>query len=488
MAILGPDGKPISRGSQPKPEVVEAINRIKAIAEQGAIPVALQQMAMVFQQDVTSDLVLETACNLLDAVHQQQMEQYKALPLNERKQIEAPQDEESQIFRNLRQNSSSPQAYYDAATRFFRLGQAVISRPFYARAMELLGKEQSELSQNASVEYAQVLMELGGYQECADILQNLNDTYGGLPVELILKMAECYALLRRLPEADRLFSVITPQATAANQPLDEWREETGDLLARVHDFDDREELGLREWHYVQTRGVLLATNADANMPGERYAFCAPPLPDIARIIAITAAFLDNRGYAPNRLLWIGERSEVLARLFAEWWEIDEEEIRPFAAGDNTDDEDNLALVVMSHSSDLLSLPDEETLFELYETHAGLITFALNVNWTERQPITPDITGLLSQMCYFPWEANVAMDNHGNININPLEETPDPRELARKMAEFFPSDEECESDARKLDDIYAGCTDLILDHRDGELFRKSLVTHSPVPSPQLTFGS
>lgn len=487
MAILGPDGKPLSRGTQPKPEVLEALNKINAIAEQGGLPVALQQMAAVFQQDVTSDLVLETACNLLERMHQEQMRAYKALPLDQRRQIEAPVDDEAQIFRALRSASSSPQAYYDVATRFFRLGQAVISRPFYARALELLGKEQSELSQNASVEYAQVMMELGGYKECADILQNLNDMYGGLPVELILKMTECYALLRRLPEADTLYSVITKEATADNPALEEWREETGDLIARVHDFDDRETLGLREWHYVQTRGMLLATNTDANMPGERYAFCAPPLADIARIIAITAAFLDNRGYAPNRLLWLGERSEILARLFAEWWEIDEEEIRPYQAGDNTADEDNLALVVMCHSADLLSLPDEETLFELYEAQAGLIMFSMNVNWTERQPITPDITGMLSQMCYFPWEANVSMDNQGNINITPMEEAPDPRALAKQMAQFFPSDEECEADAQRLAEVYGGCTDLILDHRDGDLFRKSLVTHSPAPSPLLSFG-
>lgn len=487
MAILGTDGKPISKGTQPKPEVVEMLNKIKNTEEQGGLALALQQMAAVFQFDVTSDSVLETACSLLERMHQEQMNTYKQLPLDQRRQIEAPVDEEAKIFRVLRENASSPQAYYDVATRFFRLGQAVISRPFYVHALTLLGKEQSELSQNASVEYAQVMMELGGYKECADILQNLNDTYGGLPVELILKMTECYALLRRMPEADTLYSVITKEATADNPALEEWREETGDLLARVHDFDDREVMGLREWHYVQTRGLLLATNTDANMPGERYAFCAPPISDIARIIAITAAFLDIRGYAPNRLLWLGERSEVLARLFAEWWEIDEEDIRPYQAGDNTDDEDNLALLVMSHTSDMLSLPDEEALFELYEARAGLITFALNVQWTDRQPITPDITGMLSQMCYLPWEANVAMDNHGNVNITPLEETPDARALAKQMAQFFPSDEECDSDAQRLGEVYGGCTDLIVDHRDGELFRKSLVTHSPVPSPQLSFG-
>jgi tetratricopeptide (TPR) repeat protein len=463
------------------------IEQIKAIADQGGTAVALQHMVVVFQEDVVTDLVLSTACDLLERVHKEQSAAWAELPAEQKAEIPEPTDEELQLFQYLRENSNSPQAYYDIATRFFRMGQVIVARPFYSRAKEMLDKDMSELSQNVSVELSQVLMELSGYQESATILQELNDTYGGLPIELILKMAECHVLLRAVPEAEALLSIVTEEALADNPPLEQWYEETGDLLARVQDVDDREQLGLREWHYVQSRGMIVAVNPDPNMPGERFALCAPPLKDIAQIIGVTAAVLDQRGYAPNRLLWLGDRSEPLARLFAEWWDVAEEDVRPYQPGDNNDDEENLALLVMAHSNDILALPDEEAVFELYEAQAGLIMFALNLFWTERQPITPDISGLLSQICYLPWEANVAMDNQGSVNITPLETMPDARALAKQMAALLPSEEECDQSAQRVLEAYAGCTDLIIDHRDGELFRKSLVTHSPVPSPQISFN-
>ncbi len=487
MSILGPDGQPIISGPQPSSEVRQMVDQIQAIALQGGTGVALQRMVVVFQEDVVSDFVLATACDLLAKAQAEQTALWNQLPLEQKAEVPAPSDEELQLFLYLRENTSSPQAYYDIGTRFFRMGQMIVSRPFYARAKALLGKEQSELNQNVSVELAQNLMELSGYQEAADILQDLNDTYGGLPIELILKMTECYALLRSLPEAETLFGIITEDALVNNPALEEWFEETGDLLARIHDFDGREQLALREWHYVQTRGAIVALNSDQSMPGERFAFCAPPLQEIAQIVGVTAAALDQKGYAPNRLLWLGERSEPLARLFAEWWDIDPAAIRSYVPGDNTDNEDDLALLVMSHSYDIMALPNEEAVFELYEAKAGLITFSFNLQWTERQAITPDIVGLLSQYCYLPWEATVAIDNQGGVSVTPIETAPDAKALAKQMAALFPSEQDCDQHAQRLLETYAGCTDLILDHRDGELYRKSLVTHSPIPSPQIAFN-
>jgi hypothetical protein len=80
-----------------------------------------------------------------------------------------------------------------------------------------------------------------------------------------------------------------------------------------------------------------------------------------------------------------------------------------------------------------------------------------------------------------------VDEQGSVNVTPIEEAPDVDALAQEMAAQFPSEEECDANANKILAVYSGCTDLILDHRDGELFRKSLVTHSPVSSPQIAFN-
>ena len=474
MRILGPDGLPLGGGdtnANVTPEVRQMVEQARATAAQGDLQNALQHMVMVFQSDVTSELVLDTTIELLLRMAQDRGDQQSA---------------ELQLFQQMKENRDNPEIYYATGSRFFQAGQNFIARPFFTRAKELANGEVNTLSQTIDVEYAQVLMELGRYQESVDILQTLNDTYGGLPLELILKMTESFTLLRQMDEAEALYDVIPDEAVATNPGLEEWRDEVGDLIARVHDFDDKETLGLKDWHYVQTRSILLETNPDENMPGERFVFFTPSEEDIAYVIALTAAILDQKGYAPSRILWIGDSSEVLARTFAQWWEVDDEQVRPYQPGDNTDDEGDLALLVMAHSFDLSALPDEESLVELFAARAGLITFALDLHWTERQPITPEISGYMSQICHLPWEAKVEATEDGQITVTPIAEKPDARALAEKLAAQFPPEEESDQFARESLEEYAACTDLIIDHRDGTLNRKSLVTHSPLPGPRFGF--
>jgi hypothetical protein len=470
MPILGPDGKPIQTGPPVSNEVKEIVERAKAIAAQGDPATALQQMVFAFQTDVNSDLVLDTTCDLLTQIMQA---------------TGAEQSDERELFLALRDNRQNPEIYYAIGNRFFQLQQPFVARPFLARAKELTGATIDQLSQAIDVDHAQVLMDLGDYEAAINAFHQLNDTYGGLPIWLLLEMAECYALTRQSDEADAVYDIATPEAAAQFEGMEGVREEVGDLLARVHDFEGQETMGLRAWHYVQTRGILLETNPDENIPGERFIFFQPSEADVAYLVGTTAALLDERGYAPNRLLWLGESSEPLARLFAQWWEIEEENLRPYQHGDNTDREDELSLLVMAHSYDVLAVPDEETFVDLAQARPGLITFAMDVRWTERQPMTPDIAGFLAQACNLPWEPRLEVDQEQQTVRQVVDER-DPKQIAEDLAKQFPDEEDCDRDAKEIMEEYAGCTDLILDHRDGTLIRRPFVTHSPVTSPRLGF--
>ncbi len=486
MAILGPDGQPIrstrSNDADVPEEVRQAVTQAQEFVEAGRADAAaqgqpelalqglqqgLQQMVVAFQQDVSSDFVLNATIDLLRGVAELRGD---------------AQADELQMFQQLYDNRDNPESYYVIGSRFLQMGQTYIARPFMAKAKELIGTEPSQLGQAVDVELGQILMELGGYEEAAALFQNLNDTYGGLPVELILKMTECYALLRQLDEAEALYSVVGDEAVSANPQLADWKEELGDLIARIRDFDDLEELGLKEWHYVQTRGMLLETNPDENMPGERFIFFTPSQEDVAYIISLTAGILDHKGYAPNKILWIGDSSEVLARLFAQWWEVKDEDVRPYRSGDNNDDEGSVALLVLAHSYDVFGLPNEQDIVELFPAQAGMVTFALDVRWTERQPIVPDIAGYLSQQCFLPWEAKIEMREDG-FDVTPITDAPDAKSLAVELAKLFPAEEEADEFAKETLESFNACTDLILDHRDGDLNRKSMVTHSPLPGPR-----
>ena len=462
MRILGPDGLPLESGPPVSEETRKIVDNAIALAEQGDPAGALQQMVFAFQNDVASDLVLDTTCALLSGMAQM---------------AGAAQSHELDLFDQIRKNREEPTAYYQLGDHFFQLQQPFVARPFLLRAKKLVGAEPTELSQAIDVDYSQVLMDLGAYQEAINAFHELNDKYGGLPIWLILEMAECYALLRQIDEAEAVYQIAPPEAAAQFAGMEEVREEVGDLLARVRDFDG-EEMDLRDWHYVQTRGMLLETNPDENTPGERFLFFQPTEEEVAYIVGVAAALLDAKGYAPNRLLWLGENSEALARLFAQWWELDDANLRAYQPGDNTESEEDLALLVMAHSFDVMGLPDEEAFLDLAQSRAGLITFALDLRWMERQPMTPDIAGFMAQACNLPWGDRLLVDEEKQ-ELTEIEETRDPQTIAIEIAKHFPPEEECDQIAKDILEDYSICTDLILDHRDGTLIRRPLVAHSPV---------
>jgi tetratricopeptide (TPR) repeat protein len=471
MRILGPDGNPIANDEGISDEVREFVQRARHAAEEANDPASgLQQLVFAFQQDVTSDLVIGATVELLT----------KMAELSG-----AENTDELELFKQLQANRTDPTLYYQIGNRFCQLQQPFVGRPFLQRARQLVGNQITEFTQAVDVDLAQAAMDLGAYEEAINSFHGLNETYGGLPIWLVLEMAECYALLRQLDEAEAVYEIAPAEAAAQFPGMDMVREEVGDMIARVRDFDEQEDLDLRDWHYVQTRSMLVETNPDENLPGERFVFFQPNEEDVAYIVGVTAAILDKKELAPNKLLWLGPTSEPLARLFAEWWDVDLSNIRAYEPGDNTDSEDELALLVMAHSYDVMHLQDEAAFVDLACARSGLITFALDVRWTERQPMTPDIGGFLSQQCYLPWETRFLVDQE-NQTVTRVEEERSPYEIATQIGAQFPEAEECEEVADEVLESYEPCTDLIIDHRDGSLNRRPLVTHSPVKSPKIGF--
>jgi hypothetical protein len=470
MRILGPDGNPISSEPAASDEVKALVERAKSAAAEGDPATALQHMVFAFQLDVSSDLVLEATCDLLKQMASA---------------ADSEQSDELELFTRIKDNRTDAQAYYQVGNRFCQLQQAFVGKPFLDKARSLIGSQVTEFTQAVDVDIAQATMDLGDYQGAINAFHQLNDAYGGIPIWLVLEMAECYALLRQIDEADEVYRIAPPEAAAQFPGMEEVREEVGDLLARVRDFSNQEEMDLQDWHYVQTRGMLIETNPDQNVPGERFVYFQPTEEDVAYVVGGTAALLDEKGYAPHKILWLGPTSEPLARLFAEWWEVDEDAVRAYLTGDNTDDEEQLTLLVMSHSYDVLNLEDEASFIDLARARAGMIVFALDLRWTERQPMCPDIAGWQSQQCQLPWETRLFV-NEEDQTVTRVEETRTPVEIAQQISAQFPEDKDCDEFARDLIESYNGCTDLILDHRDGTLIRRPLVTHSPVKSPKVGF--
>jgi hypothetical protein len=461
---LDPEGQPIQIGQTPE-QVQQLVDRARALSEAGDAPSAFQTLAVAFQTDVVGDNVIEMACELLQ---------------RNSETTGTPPGDEFLLFDQIRRDRNDFGAYHRLGTHFLRLGQFGLARPFLEQARALAVDEPQDVQTAIDVDKAQTLVHLGEYEEAINAFHTLNEKVGGLPLGLILLMCECYALMRLPDEAEAVYQVAPAEAAAQIQGLDREREETGDLLARLRDFDGVEELDLPAWHYIQTRGMLLETNPDPKMPGGRFVLYQPSEEDVAYLVGLTAALLDAREYSPTRIVWLGPSAEPLARLFAQWWEVEENSIRPYRSGDNSDSEEELTLLVMAHSNEIR---EEQTYQELLPARAGMIIFALDLRWTEAQPITPDISGFMSQACNLPWETRIEPNEDGN-SWRQVTETRDPATIAEAIASQFPPEEECDEFANETLETFERCTDLILEHRDGTLNRRPLMTHSPIKSAKL----
>ena len=100
-------------------------------------------------------------------------------------------------------------------------------------------------------------------------------------------------------------------------------------------------------------------------------------------------------------------------------------------------------------------------------------------------MTPDIGGFMSQQCILPWETRYQV-NEADQTLIEVPETRSPEQVALEISKLFPTSEKCDEVAAELIEEFSLCTDLILDHRDGTLSRRPIVTHSPIKSPRLGF--
>ena len=100
-------------------------------------------------------------------------------------------------------------------------------------------------------------------------------------------------------------------------------------------------------------------------------------------------------------------------------------------------------------------------------------------------MAPDVAGFTTQQCSLPWETRFQV-NELDQSVTEIKETRSAEQVAQDIAKLFPASEKCDEIAAELLEDFSLCTDLILDHRDGTLARRPMVTHSPIKSPRLGF--
>ena len=174
---------------------------------------------------------------------------------------------------------------------------------------------------------------------------------------------------------------------------------------------------IRDWHFIQHGAVVLdyfgyINEEDASIAGGRCVALWPSEKILHQIVNNLKKFLEDQKRIPKRIVYIKDRdSEIIAQLISINLNIPCQEIDEIREYD---------LVVASDAYKF-----NEIYTSLREVKTGQTTFALNLCWLNHCAINPDVVGLMSQVCYFPWNNKVIINPKTKAieNIPPNDRNP-----------------------------------------------------------------
>ncbi len=251
-------------------------------------------------------------------------------------------------------------------------------------------------------ELAYAQLQSGAFRDCLDTLEPICDAPELSETERLdvqLTRAEA-ALLAR----DRELCADLLAECDAFDADDEQRERLDALhgqLGRSRRWPALDELGLREWHFIQHAGVILKVAGgyfeDGSRQG-RYDVLDLRLDMVAFLLQRLAHLLERLGLLPDAFAPASPAAAPLAHALA--LALDRRVETAEEAG--------------RRGSTLLLAADAAELGahagRLAEHRPELRAFALNLPWDRGQPVCPEVVGVLARRVLLPWEERYALDS------------------------------------------------------------------------------
>lgn len=161
-----------------------------------------------------------------------------------------------------------------------------------------------------------------------------------------------------------------------------------------------DDLGLREWHYIQHGGVLLKTAGgyfeDGSLAG-RFEVLDLRLDMVAFLLQRLADLLNSRALLPEVIIPTGPIAEPLARALGHHWQLP-------VLGELTERGGRDALLVAANAAEFTPLAAG-----LVQHRAELRLFALNLDWSQDAVSCPEVVGVLSRRVFLPWETRYSVN-------------------------------------------------------------------------------
>lgn len=227
------------------------------------------------------------------------------------------------------------------------------------------------------------------------------------------------------------------------------------------------------WHFIQYGAAILEYFDDRNnqnglaVAGGRWVYVGISYSQLALTLRKLKTFLATLNRMPKTLLTIDDRDSMI--IAAAVGKILRAPVEIVTEPNTISREESL--LVVANNWNLGKFPIERVA-------KGQTIFAFNINWLDEGPCAPDVCGLMSQYCTYPWSKDrLEIDPETKQRKEAVEDKRDPEEIAEEIAAEVISEDELFPQTM---DFYKSVADYLKGGKLGGQKRWRFITDSPVP--------
>ncbi|MGQ9629697.1 MAG: tetratricopeptide repeat protein [bacterium] len=331
------------------------------------------------------------------------------------------EEEEAMMFEEVLEAADEAEPYYHLGYHYIDCGQ-------YDLAAALLGRcaELAPDSPEVNHELGYALMKTSRFAEAISAFHRAFALEEDFPTAFSL--SRCYALTNAVEEAEEYMR--RAKRLAVEDDHRELIAELRGIITRLRRFPPSGFKNIRDWHFIEYGGSILNLAEEEfgegnYVAGGRYVILWSSYQLVGRILTTLVRMMKRLSYRPRFVLSHGEPARPLSWAVSMALDIPIEEFDPW----NTPRE--RGILITARSEDLGDIVDS-----LRDHSENLAVFSFSLCWTKDQLVVPEIAGLMSQVCFLPWDEQMRAEydrNEGRRRIVNVPKDPrPPQEIARNI--------------------------------------------------------
>lgn len=320
--------------------------------------------------------------------------------------------DEAKLFMNACGDFENYKVFYDLGYYYMDVGQNRLAVPFLKRALGL-SEGNTEVAIELSVAYTSQFEPEKGFEvlKGVDLGRDFWAWYQYYWCGFLT--GKKHDILKFIKGARASFDKAVEQEDSDIAALYYMLDKLQQCVDRYSTIKDIQPI-IMHWHYIQYGAAILdcfdnpgSENA-LEVAGGRYVAKFGAYNEVKKIIYKLKTYIEKLEFLPMAVCYLPDKdSEILGRVLAKAMNIPCREYCNQKIREKH-------IVIAADNRDFNVCP------ELAVVKKNEITFAFNHHWLENSLITPDISGLMSQMYVFPWQGDSLKINEETNTVEKTE--------------------------------------------------------------------